>query len=398
MPLLNLRVEQLDLNSASARSRLVKFPFKLYKGDPYWVPPLIGDRKKFLDPKHNPSFEYLQVAYFVAEATVIPENAPKGTITGGMEQDVGMIAAIVNPRHNEIHNDDIGFFGLFECINSQQVADALLEAAAAWLRERGRSAMRGPLNFTMTDEVGMLIDGFDDMPRVLMPYNPPYYPDLVEAYGLAKVMDLYAYHFDMQKLYGGTAEGLPPKLNRVVEKLKERGKMTIHKLDIKQFDTEVEKVKRIYDAAWEKNWGAVAVTDREIEHYAAGLKAVLDPDMAFFVEIDGKSVGVTVCLPDANLVLKKMNGRLFPFGIIQALRYQKKIKWARVWALGVLPEYRHLGVDAVMTHEVAVQAMRKGMLDIEASWLLESNIDARRLVERFGAHIYKTYRVYEMEL
>ncbi len=398
MPLLNLRVEQLDPTSASDRNRLIKFAFKTYKGDPYWVPPLVGDRKKFLDPKHNPSFEYMQVAYFVAEAVVIPDNTPKGTITGGMEQDVGTIAAIINPRHNEIHGDDIGFFGLFECINSHEVANALLDAAAAWLRGQGRSAMRGPATFTMTDEVGLLIDGFGDMPRILMPYNHPYYPELLEAYGLQKAMDLYAYHFDMQQLYGGTPEGLPPKLNRVVDKLKQRGKMTIHKLDFKQFDAEVEKVKTIYTAAWEKNWGAVGVTDHEMAHYAAEMKTVLDPDLAFFVEIDGKSVGVALSLPDANLVLKKMNGHIFPFGFIQALRYQKQIKWVRVWALGVLPEYRHLGVDAVMIHETAVQAMRKGMNHIEASWILESNIDMRRLVENFGARIYKTYRVYEMAL
>ena len=398
MPLLNLRVEQLDPTSASDRNRLIKFAFKTYKGDPYWVPPLIGDRKKFLDPKHNPSFEYLQVAYFVAEATVIPENTPKGTITGGMEQDVGTIAAIVNPRHNEIHGDDIGFFGLFECINSQQVADALLDAAAAWLRERGRTAMRGPLSFTMTDEVGLLVDGFGDMPRIMMPYNHPCYPELLEAYGLEKAMDLYAYHLDMVKLYGGTPEGLPPKLTRVVEKLKQRGRMTVHKLDMHNFDAEVEKLKWLYTAAWEKNWGAVGITDNEIEHYAAEMKPVLDPDLAFFVEVDGKSAGVALCLPDANLVLKKMNGRLFPFGFIQALRYQKKIKWARVWALGVLPEYRHLGVEAVMIYEIAVQALRKGIMDIEASWVLENNIDARKSVEGMGAEIYKTYRVYEMEL
>ena len=398
MSLLNLRVEPLDLHSAADRNRLVKFPFKLYKGDPYWVPPLVGDRKKHLDPKHNPSFEYLQVAYFVASATVIPDSTPKGTFTGGMEQDVGMIAAIVNPRHNEIHGDDIGFFGLFECVNSQQVANALLDAAAAWLRGQGRSAMRGPLSFTMTDEVGVLIDGFGDMPRIMMPYNHPYYPDLLEAYGLGKAMDLYAYHLDMKKLYGGTPEGLPPKLTRVMEKLKQRGKFVVHKLDMKQFDVEVAKVQGIYTAAWEKNWGAVGITDHELAHYAAAMKPVLDPDLAFFIEVEGKPVGVALCLPDANLVLKKMNGHLFPFGFIQALRHQKKISWVRVWALGVLPEYRHLGVEAVMIYEISTQAMRKGMLDIEASWVLENNIDARKSVEGMGAEIYKTYRVYEKAL
>lgn len=398
MPLLNLRVEQLDPNSAADRKRLVKLQFRLYKGDPYWVPPLVADRLKFLDPRHNPSFEYMQVAYFVAEAVVVPEHSPTGLPAGGMEQDVGMIAAILNPRHNEIHSDSIGFFGFFECINNQDVADALLDAAAAWLRQQGRTAMRGPLNFTMTDEVGLLVDGFNDAPRILIPYNPPYYPELVEANGLSGVMDLYAYHFDLEALFGNDPDKLPEKLVRVAEKLKQRGKLSIHKLNMKQFDAEVEKLKGIYNAAWEKNWGAVGVTDHELAHYAQEMKPILDPDFAFFIEREGQPVGVALSLPDANLVLKKMNGHLFPFGFIQALRYQKKIQWVRVWALGVLPEHRRLGVDAVMIYETALVAMRKGMKHVECSWILANNLDMRRPLENLGGEIYKTYRVYEKEL
>ena len=179
MPLLNLRVEQLDPNSAAARSRMVKFPFKLYKGDPYWVPQLTGDRKKYIDPKHNPSFEYLKVAYFVAEATVIPESSPKGTLSGGMEQDVGIIAAIFNPRHNEVYHDTVGFFGLFDVINSHEAANALFDAAGTWLGAQGCTVMRGPITFTISDEVGLLVDGFNDAPRIMMTYNPPYYPELL---------------------------------------------------------------------------------------------------------------------------------------------------------------------------------------------------------------------------
>ena len=398
MPLLNLRVEQLDPHSGADRKRLLKFQLKLYKRDPYWVPPLVADRLKFLDPQHNPSFEYMQVAYFIAEAVVIPEHTAQGVITGGIEQDVGMIAAILNPRHNQIHEDSIGFFGFFECVNSQQVADALLDAAATWLRGQGCSAMRGPLSFTMTDEVGLLVDGFNDAPRILMPYNPPYYPELLEAAGLGGVMDLYAYHFDLDALFGGDPNNLPPKLVRVTEKLKQRGKLTIHKLDMQRFDEEVEKLKGIYNSAWEKNWGAVGVTDHELAHYAKEMKPVLDPELAFFVEVEGKPVGVALSLPDANLVLKKMNGHLFPFGFIQALRYQKKIRWARVWALGVLPTYRHLGVDAVMIYETALTAMRKGIKHIECSWILADNLDMRRPIENLGGAIYKTYRVYEKAL
>lgn len=398
MPLLNLRIDQLDPNSAADRKRLVKLQFRLYKGDPYWVAPLVADRLKFLDPRHNPSFEYMQVAYFVAEAVVVPEHASTGLPVGGMEQDVGMIAAILNPRHNQIHTDSIGFFGFFECINNQEVADALLDAAANWLRQQGRTAMRGPLSFTMTDEVGLLVDGFNDAPRILMPYNPPYYPELVEANGLTGVMDLYAYQFDLEALFGNDPDKLPEKLVRVAEKLKQRGKLSIHKLDMKQFDAEVEKLKGIYNAAWEKNWGAVGVTDNELAHYAQEMKPILDPDFAFFIEREGQPVGVALSLPDANFVLKKMNGHLFPFGFIQALRYQKKIQWVRVWALGVLPEHRRLGVDAVMIYETARVAMRKGMKHVECSWILANNLDMRRPIENLGGQIYKTYRVYEKEL
>lgn len=394
-----LRVVQLDPNSADDRNRLIKFQFRLYRDDPYWTPPLVADRRKFLDPQHNPSFEYLRVAYFVAETSKGPGNLTAGVITGsGSEQDVGMVAAIFNPRHNEIHEDTVGFFGFFECVNNQAVADALLDAAAEWLRGQGCSAMRGPLSFTMTDEVGVLVDGFNDAPRILMPYNQPYYPEMLEAWGLAAEMDLYAYHFDLEALFGGDPDNLPAKLVRVAEKLKQRGKLTIHKLDMKQFDAEVEKLKGIYNSAWEKNWGAVGVTDHELAHYAKEMKPVLDPDLAFFVEIDGKPVGVALSLPDANLVLKKMNGHLFPFGFIQALRYQNKIQWVRVWALGVLPDYRHLGVDAVMIYETALAAMRKGMKHIECSWILANNIDMRRPIENLGGKVYKTYRVYQRDL
>ncbi len=398
MAIHNLQITQLDPNKASDRSRLVKFVFKLYKNDPYWVPPLIGDRKKFLDPQKNPSFEYLKVAYFVAEAVVIPENKPKGTITGGMEQDVGIIAAVINPRHNETHGDKIGFFGLFECINSHEVADALLDAAAGWLRGQGHVAMRGPVTFTMTDEVGLLVDGFNDEPRILMPYNPPYYPEMLEAHGLKGVMDLYAWKWDMVAQYEGKAENLPPKLVRVMEKLKQRGNLTLRKMDMKDFDNEVEKVKIIYRAAWEANWGAVPITDHELDHYAADMKQILDPDLVFFVEIEGETIGMSLTLPDANFVLKKMKGHVFPFGIIQALRYQNKINWGRVWALGVLPEYRHLGADGVMIYETAKSAMEKGYRYMEASWILADNLDMNRLIENLGAQLYKTYRVFEMEL
>lgn len=397
MALINLRVRQVELKRE--RNTLVKFPFRLYKGDPYWVPPLIGDRKKFLDPEHNPSFEYLQVSYFVAEALVKPENQPADALpVGGMEQVVGTIAAIFNPRHNEIHNDRVGFFGLFECINDFEVAEALLDAAAHWLRQRGLTAMRGPITFTQWDEYGCLVDGFDDSPRILMTYNMPYYPEFFEAYGLEKAMDLYAYKWDLVEQFGGQVENFPPKLLRVVEKLKARSNVTLRRVDMKHFDLEVQKVKEIYDAAWEHNWGAVPITDKEVDHAATQLKQILDPDLVMFAEVNDRVVGMALTLPDANLVLQKMGGHLFPFGIFKALWYQRQIKWLRVWALGVVPEYRKRGLDAVLYFETAKTAMQKGYRYMEGSWILENNVDIRRVIENMGGQVYKTYRVYEMEL
>lgn len=397
MAVINLRIRQAE--SPRDRNELAKFPFRLYRQDPYWVPPLIGDRKKFLDPAQNPSFEYLQVAYFMAEALVRPDNVPKGSLATGVsgEQVVGTIAAIINPRHNEVHQDQVGFFGLFETINDYQVAEALLDAAAEWLRKRGRTAMRGPITFTMNDEVGLLVDGFNDSPRLLMPYNMPYYPEFLEAYGLEGVMDLYAYHFDLAGTYSSVEE-FPPKLIRVVEKLKKRSNLVVRKVNMADYDNEVLRVQEIYNRAWERNWGAVPITDHELEHIAKELKQILDPDLALLAEVDGRPVGVSVTLPDANFVLKKMGGHLFPFGIIKALWYQRKIEWARVWAMGVLPEYRSRGVDAVMYYQTAIEALRKGYKHLEASWILANNEPMNRVLRNFGGEIYKTYRVYEKPL
>jgi GNAT superfamily N-acetyltransferase len=398
MQVMNLRVQQLDPRSSGDRARLVRFPFKLYKGDPYWVPPLIGDRKKFLDPASNPSFEYLKVAYFVAEAVVLPENRSSSRMGGGMEQDVGTIAAIVNPLHNEIWHDRVGFFGLFETVNSQEVAEALFGAAADWLRQQGCTAIRGPVTLTINDEVGVLVDGFDDSPRILMSYNLPYYPELIEACGFEGAMDLYAYHFDLVELYGGTEGGLPPKVLRVMEKLKQRSNLTLRKVDMAHFEDEVERIKGVYREAWAANWGEVPITDAEIKNIGKQLKPIIDPDFVHFIEAGDKTVGVALTIPDANFVLKRMGGRVFPFGWIQALRFQNKIPWLRVLILGVLPEYRVKGAEVMLFYQIVTEAIGKGIKDIEASWVLATNDEANRSTVNLGGKVYKTYRVYEREI
>jgi GNAT superfamily N-acetyltransferase len=258
--------------------------------------------------------------------------------------------------------------------------------------------MRGPVSFTQLDEYGLLVDGFDDSPRVLMPYNMPYYPEFLEACGLSGVMDLYAYRWDLVVQYGADPENLPPKLLRVIDKLKRRSNLTMRHLNMADYDEEVRRIRVIYDAAWEKNWGAVPVTDREMDHVAKVMKQIIDPDLVIFAEVEGEPVGVCLALPDANIVLKHMGGRLFPFGIFKALWYQRKINWMRVWALGVLPEYQRRGADAVLVHEGAKAAIQKGYTDVEGSWILANNDAMNRVIQNLGGQIYKTYRVYEKPL
>lgn len=253
---------------------------------------------------------------------------------------VGTVAAIVNHRHNEFHAEKAGFFGFFECIDDPAVAQALLDTAATWVRNRGMTVIRGPANLSSNDEWGMLVQGFDRPPMVMMTYNPAYYIPLVEGAGFHKAMDLNAYFFDFGE--DRDLNRLPSKLMRVADKVQRRGEVTVRKADMHHFAAEVAHVKAIYTSAWEKNWGFVPMTDAEMDHLAKQLKQVLDPDLVWMAEVasgpdQGKVVGMGLTLPDLNQVLKRMNGRVNPITIVKALWYQRKINAARTLLLGVIP-------------------------------------------------------------
>ena len=400
--LINLRVTEVTSNGE--KLQFIKFPWRLYKGDPYWVPPLIGDRKVMLDPKKNPSFEHMEVALFLATAII---KQPNMTIAPGLpmapldNEVVGTIAAIINHRHNEFHDEQVGFFGFFECVNDPQVATALLDAACEWVAERGMTAIRGPMNLSTNDECGLLVDGFDSAPMVMMTYNPPFYPELIEQAGFQKAMDLLAYFMDF-----GEARDLgqlPSKLTRVAEKVRKRGEVRLRPIDMKDFGREVERFKEVYNQAWEKNWGFVPMTEAEIDHLAKQLKQAVDPDLIWIAEVaqgpeEGRVVGVGLTLPDVNVVLKHMNGRVNPITILKALYYQRKIKAARVIALGVVEEWRGRGVDALLYYETARAGLAKGYQRGEGSWILESNVMMNRALQMLGGRVYKRYRVYEKAL
>ncbi|HEX7050395.1 MAG TPA: hypothetical protein VF188_09360 [Longimicrobiales bacterium] len=357
--------------------RFIHLPWRIYADDPAWVPPLLMDVKSVLDRKKHPFHRHADAEYFLAW---------RG------DEVVGRIAAVVNHRHNEFHGEKTGFFGFFECLDDPDAAGALLERAEAWLRERGQERVRGPLSFSTNEEMGLglLIDGYAKPPVVMMAHTPRYYPRLVESAGYAKCKDLLAYWLDGPKP--------PERLVQGVRRLERKEGIRIRPLDMRQFKAEVGRIKEIYNSAWERNWGFVPMTDEEFEHLAHQLKPVVNPRLCLLAEVRGEPVGFSVALPDYNQVLKHLNGRLFPFGIIKLLWYRRKIDAARVLTLGLKPGYRRMGLDAMLYLRTFEEGVAAGYTRAECSWILEDNWEMRRGLERLGARIYKTYRLYEKTL
>lgn len=383
-------LEIKPVRTPADKKAFVELPWKIYRDDPHWVPPLLSMAYEVIDTEKHPFYEFARLALF---------NAWRG------DQLVGRIAAIDNPRHNQTHGDQVGFFGFFEAQNDPQTAQALFDAAGDWLRERGKDAVRGPANPSVNDEYGLLVDGFDRPPVILMTYNPPYYVDLIEGAGFEKAMDLWAWHVPTS-LYGGTkADKLPEKLVRVVRAVRRRYGYTIRPLNMRDWDAEVEKLKLIYRGAWEKNWGAVPMTDHEIEHLAASLKPMLDPDLLFIVEDPGgDAVGMSLTVPDLNQALL----RAYPRPGTPEILTMLKLLWhwkvrpcvhsVRVALLGVLEPYRGQGVDALLMYEMAQAALPKGYTWGEMSWILETNDMMNRGITMMGCEVYKTYRIYQKAL
>ena len=378
-----LEIEKVE--TTKQLKQFIKVAWDVYKDDPNWVPWLFFERLEFFDKKKNPFFEHAEADYFIARRD---------------GKAVGSIAAILNHRHNEIHEENIAHFGVFEVQQDPEAAAALLEQACLWAKEQGTDRILGPANMSSSVEWGLLIDGFDSPPVVLMTYNPTYYIDYIEAAGFTKAMDLYAWNRSMYELMkpGET----PDKLVRVINIVPKRYGLTVRNVNMKDFDNELEIVKKIYNEAWEKNWGFVSLTEPEFDHIVGELKPILDENLVFIVEKDGEPVGFSLSLPDVNEILNKI--RPGP-GVIRSyiaaarmIRGRRKVNRFRVFALGVLQEYRGKGVDALMYYETAKAAVANNYEWGEASWVLENNDEMNRTIEMLGSEIYKRYRVYEKSL
>lgn len=355
--------------------RFVKTWFPIYENDPHWVPPLVFERKRFFDPSRNPYFGVAHVQCFVA------------TRNG---RDVGTIGACVDHVYQE-DEPGVGFFGFFEFVDDLDVARALLDAARDWLADQGMHRAIGPFNFNTNHEFGLLVDGFDSDPTIANPHNSAYYPKVYEALGLRPVMDWYAYrvHADMAGL---------KRMKRLGDRLLARHpEIRIRTLDLARFDEEVETLREIYRDAWEQNWGHVRVTDEEFVFLAEGLKQVIDPDLCLVAEVDGRTAAISVTLPDMNQVVKRMNGRILPFGWIHMLRRRWIIDRVRVFMLGVAREFQSFPLGAALYAETFDIASRKGISEGEASLILQNNTRMRGALEKMGAEIVKTYRNYEIQ-
>jgi GNAT superfamily N-acetyltransferase len=360
--------------------RFIRLPWRLYRNEPMWIPPLISERKKHLDRDKNPFFEHAEAEYFLAWRDSTP---------------VGRITAHVDQRFNEFQDNDWGLFGFFEAEDDPEIAKALLDTAAGWLRERGRDRMVGPMDFSTNHECGLLVEGHRGrMPQILENWHHPYYQGLLEGQGLTKAEDAFKW-----ELYLGEAlERSLPIMFELAEKLEPEHAIRIRHMSKRNFEAEVRAFMDIYNAAWERNWGFVPLTDNELKAYARDLKPILDENWAMLAEKDGEVVGAGLTLPDYNQVLKHLNGRLLPLGWAKAIWYRRKISDVRVFALGVKREYQHTGVAAGLYVEHYRMAAETPQSGGETGWILESNKPMNSAMEMMGGRRCKRYRFYEKAL
>jgi len=354
----------------------ILLPWQVYKNDPHWIPPLISEVEFILNPQKNPFWEHAQQKLFLAKSD---------------GKTVGRIAGIIDQNHINFHGENVGFFGFFEAFNNYQIAELLLSEVREWLKGKGMKAMRGPMNPSMNDECGFLLEGFDSSPVIMMTYNPRYYLDFIEGFGLRKAKDLFAF-------IKYTTQEFPEYLSKLAERAKEKG-IIVRPLDMKNLKSEVRLIKDIYNSAWEKNWGFVPMTDKEIDVLAEKLKPIAVPEIVCIAEFQQEPIGVIIVLPDFNQVLRKLNGKLGLIEILKFLYYRRKIDGCRALVGGVKKRFRKMGgVFAALYSEVEKNGRKLGYKWGELSWTLEDNFLINQQAIALGHKIYKKYRIYEMKI
>lgn len=372
-------IKIIKVSTKAELRAFIDFPHKLYAGDKNYVPELFVAQRDMLTAGKHPSLNHIEIELFLAEINSVI---------------VGRIAAIYNKNHVKFTNDNSGFFGFFDTIENYNVAKRLFDTAVEWVSVKGLNGILGPVNFSTNDPCGLLINGFDHPPQVMMTYNKAYYQSFIEMYGFEKRMDLFSYWFNNDTI---------PKrvltLARNIEQRLNRNGIIIRTVNLKNFNQEVKSIKRIYNQAWDKNWGFVPFTDEEFEYVAKDLKLILDKDFIHIAEKNNEVIGFSLALPNINEVQKNVKrGRLFPSGIFKLLLNRSKIKTVRIITLGVLDAYRMQGIEACFYTKIHESVNRKGFIGGEASWVLENNEMMNRELQNIGSRIYKTHRLYTMSL
>ncbi len=369
-------VEITTVTGKGDRDAFIKFPWSIYAGDTRWAPPLLIERKEFLDTKKNPFFEYAEVAHFLAKRS--------GKV-------VGRISAVHDKKYNDFHGVQHVGFGMFEAVNDVEVSRALFAAVEKWGRERGLAAVWGPVSFSTNHECGLLVDGYDDMPAIMMTYNPTYYERLVEDAGYAKSRDLWAWELSAHA-------SVPEKIGRIAEKIREREGIVVRGANMKKWDEEVDLAFQIYNEAWEKNWGFVPMSRAEFDKLAKEMKQIVKPELVLIAEVKGEVAGFSFTIPDVNPAIAKANGRLLPFGLPKMLMHLKKCDRARLVLLGMRPKFRKRGIDAILYKDTLEKAGKLGFRRGEIGWTLDNNDLVNRAIESMGGKKSKTYRMYEKSL
>lgn len=372
-----------SIETKSDWSAFIDLPWEIYKDDPNWVPPLKIAVRDLLDVNKNPFFKH---------AFMHPVLAYQNG------KCVGRIVGVIDENHNKFHSEKTAFFGFYEVIHDQKLSDALLNEVAKWAKSKGMEMLRGPMNPSTNHECGLLVEGYDDPPTVMMTYNPGYYQTLLENWGLKKAKDMFAYHLSSKVK-------VSDRLMAQAEKLKQAGYVTFRSVNMKNFDAEVERILEIYNDAWEKNWGFVPMEPEEFRHMAKDLKTVLDPELLLIAEVRGQTAGFALTLPDVNQAIKKVkDGKLLPTGIFKLLwntkgpGRKKTITRCRILTLGIKKAYREHGIGPLLYAEYFRRGPKLGYQEGEASWILEDNKPMNSALQHMCGQRTKVYRIYDRAL
>jgi GNAT superfamily N-acetyltransferase len=360
----------------------VKFPWRIYRGDPNWVPPLISERLDYLNPEKNPFYQQAEVALFLAR---------RGRET------LGTIAPFINESANEYSKEKAGGFGFFEVVEDYVVAERLLDTARDWVKARGMAILRGPTNFSNNEAPGVLIEGADCPPVMLAAHTPTYYKTFLERYGMQKFIDNYAWRAFRSQI-GTELENLPPELFRVADAARRRSSVTIRKARFENWEEEMTKAHYLFNITLTHLRDYVPISEEQFRRMADQLRPFLDPDLVLFAETDGRPIGFCVAMPDINRVLIHLNGRLFPLGWLKLLWYTRRIDVVSFKLMGVLEEYRRRGIDALLYLETIKAVFAKGYEWLDGSLTSEENLAVNYLAQRLGAEQYKHYRIYQMQV